>query len=190
MVGTLPCLILIPGLFFIPESPRWLVSLWSNLLCCSWLDVCYVYWNNIYYFKLNPGKNGNDGWVWSFFASSSWFWYWYFSWSKRNQGNSLLSSINANLDFSCRQKQSFVCHQYAIFSGKELNNFVSIHIISQKLFLCTCILQRSVASTSRRTAIRFSDLKQRRYWFPLMVILPLNLALFIIFSSNYWSDFI
>lgn len=32
-----------------------------------------------------------------------------------------------------------------------------------------CGLQRSVASTSRRTAIRFADLKLRRYWLPLMV---------------------
>ncbi|KAI7733207.1 hypothetical protein M8C21_006171 [Ambrosia artemisiifolia] len=30
-------------------------------------------------------------------------------------------------------------------------------------------IKRSVASSNRRTAIRFSDLKQRRYWFPLMI---------------------
>ncbi|KAL6572722.1 hypothetical protein OROMI_013680 [Orobanche minor] len=30
-------------------------------------------------------------------------------------------------------------------------------------------IKRSVASTSRRTAIRFADLKMRRYWLPLMI---------------------
>ncbi|KAI6688840.1 hypothetical protein NL676_025668 [Syzygium grande] len=30
-------------------------------------------------------------------------------------------------------------------------------------------IKRAVASSSRRTTIRFSELKQRRYWFPLMV---------------------
>ncbi|XP_057787792.1 sugar transporter ERD6-like 4 [Salvia miltiorrhiza] len=30
-------------------------------------------------------------------------------------------------------------------------------------------IKRSVASTSRRTAIRFADLKVRRYWLPLMI---------------------
>ncbi|CAH1442837.1 unnamed protein product [Lactuca virosa] len=30
-------------------------------------------------------------------------------------------------------------------------------------------IKRSVASSNRRAAIRFSDLKQRRYWFPLMI---------------------
>lgn len=30
-------------------------------------------------------------------------------------------------------------------------------------------MQRSVASSSRRTAIRFAELKRKRYWFPLMV---------------------
>lgn len=31
-------------------------------------------------------------------------------------------------------------------------------------------VQRSVASSSKRTAIRFSELKRRRYWYPLMVL--------------------
>lgn len=33
--GMLPCMVLIPGLFFIPESPRWLV--WVPNLCLSQL---------------------------------------------------------------------------------------------------------------------------------------------------------
>jgi len=31
------------------------------------------------------------------------------------------------------------------------------------------VIQRAVASSNRRTTIRFADLKQRRYWLPLMV---------------------
>ncbi|KAF5747117.1 sugar transporter ERD6-like 6 [Tripterygium wilfordii] len=30
-------------------------------------------------------------------------------------------------------------------------------------------IKRSVASTSKRTTIRFAELKRRRYWFPLMI---------------------
>lgn len=33
-----------------------------------------------------------------------------------------------------------------------------------------CYVQRSVASSSKRTAIRFSELKRKRYWYPLMVL--------------------
>lgn len=32
------------------------------------------------------GKNGHDGRLWSFFASSTGIWCWYFSWSEWNQG--------------------------------------------------------------------------------------------------------
>lgn len=51
---------------------------------------------------------------------------------------------------------------------------VNIHIISSESnshFVYNEIVQRSVASasTSRRTAIRFADLKRRRYYFPLTV---------------------
>jgi len=44
-------------------------------------------------------------------------------------------------------------------------------------------IQRSVASTSRRSTVRFADLKQRRYWLPLMVFqkihLPYGVRLYI-----------
>ncbi|OMO87585.1 General substrate transporter [Corchorus capsularis] len=36
-------------------------------------------------------------------------------------------------------------------------------------WLAISFATRSVASTTRRTAVRFAELKQRRYWFPLMV---------------------
>lgn len=36
--GILPCTILIPGLFFIPESPRWLVSHQSRFSSQSQLE--------------------------------------------------------------------------------------------------------------------------------------------------------
>ncbi|KAK3022098.1 hypothetical protein RJ639_045942 [Escallonia herrerae] len=83
VLGILPCLILIPGLFFIPESPRWLAKM---------------------------------GMTDDFEASLQ-----------------VLRGFDADISL-------------------EVNE-----------------IKRSVASSSRRTAIRFGDLKQRRYWFPLMI---------------------
>lgn len=40
ILGILPCSILIPGLFFVPESPRWLVSIpWYYLFIALWQDL-------------------------------------------------------------------------------------------------------------------------------------------------------
>ncbi|KAL0325815.1 UNVERIFIED_CONTAM: Sugar transporter ERD6-like 6 [Sesamum radiatum] len=83
VLGTLPCLILIPGLFFIPESPRWLA------------------------------KNG------------------------------MMDDFEASLQ---------------VLRGFDTDITLEVNEI-----------KRSVASTSRRTAIRFADLKLRRYWLPLMI---------------------
>ncbi|PIA55756.1 hypothetical protein AQUCO_00700225v1 [Aquilegia coerulea] len=83
VLGILPCTILIPGLFFIPESPRWLAKM---------------------------------GMTDDFEASLQ-----------------VLRGFNTDISI-------------------ELNE-----------------IKRSVASTSRRSTLRFADLKQRRYWFPLMV---------------------
>ncbi|CAK9178519.1 unnamed protein product [Ilex paraguariensis] len=81
--GSLPCLILIPGLFFIPESPRWLAKMGMTDDFESSLQV--------------------------------------------------LRGFDADISL-------------------EVNE-----------------IKRSVASTTRKTAIRFADLKQRRYWLPLMI---------------------
>ncbi|KAL8225794.1 hypothetical protein R6Q57_018351 [Mikania cordata] len=83
ILGTLPCLILIPGLFFIPESPRWL--------------------------------------------------------AKMGMTDDFESSLQ-------------------VLRGFDTDITVEVNEI-----------KRSVASSNRRTAIRFSDLKHRRYWFPLMI---------------------
>ncbi|GFQ04480.1 sugar transporter erd6-like 6 [Phtheirospermum japonicum] len=83
VLGILPCLILIPGLFFIPESPRWLAKM---------------------------------GMTEDFEASLQ-----------------VLRGFEADISL-------------------EVND-----------------IKRSVASTSRRTAIRFADFKLRRYWLPLMI---------------------
>ncbi|PWA51556.1 major facilitator, sugar transporter-like, Major facilitator superfamily domain protein [Artemisia annua] len=83
ILGTLPCLILIPGLFFIPESPRWL--------------------------------------------------------AKMGMTDDFESSLQ-------------------VLRGFESDITIEVNEI-----------KRSVASGNRRTAIRFSDLKHRRYWFPLMI---------------------
>ncbi|XP_052190675.1 sugar transporter ERD6-like 6 [Diospyros lotus] len=83
VLGILPCLVLMPGLFFIPESPRWLAKM---------------------------GKT---------------------------------EDFEASLQ---------------VLRGFEADISVEVNEI-----------KRSVASASRRTTIRFSDLKQRRYWLPLMI---------------------
>ncbi|KAJ8762196.1 hypothetical protein K2173_007351 [Erythroxylum novogranatense] len=83
VLGILPCTILIPGLFFIPESPRWLAKM---------------------------------GMTEDFEASLQ-----------------VLRGFDADISI-------------------EVNE-----------------IKRAIASTSRRTTIRFADLKRKRYWFPLMV---------------------
>ncbi|KAG9135182.1 hypothetical protein Leryth_013466 [Lithospermum erythrorhizon] len=83
VLGTLPCLVLIPGLFFIPESPRWLAKM------------------------------------------------------------GMTDDFEASLQ---------VLRGFDTDITQEVNE-----------------IKRSVASTSRRTAIRFADLKHRRYWLPLMI---------------------
>ncbi|XP_030523875.1 sugar transporter ERD6-like 6 [Rhodamnia argentea] len=83
ILGSLPCIILIPGLFFIPESPRWL--------------------------------------------------------AKRDLRKELEASLRVLRGFD-----TDISH--------EVNE-----------------IKTSVASTSERTTIRFAELKQKRYWFPLMV---------------------
>ncbi|KAJ0795588.1 putative major facilitator, sugar transporter, major facilitator superfamily [Helianthus annuus] len=83
ILGTLPCLILIPALFFIPESPRWLAKM------------------------------------------------------------GMTDDFEASLQ---------------VLRGFDTDITVEVNDI-----------KRAVASSNRRAAIRFSDLKQRRYWFPLMI---------------------
>ncbi|XAR61756.1 hypothetical protein NMG60_11016263 [Bertholletia excelsa] len=82
-LGTLPCLILIPGLFFIPESPRWLAKM------------------------------------------------------------GMTEEFETSLQ---------------VLRGFETDISTEVNEI-----------KRAVASTSSRTAIRFLDLKHRRYWLPLMI---------------------
>ncbi|XP_042026499.1 sugar transporter ERD6-like 6 isoform X1 [Salvia splendens] len=83
VLGILPCTILIPGLFFIPESPRWLAKMGLHEDAETSLQVLRGFETDI---------------------------------------------------------------------TNELNE-----------------IKKSVASSTKRTAIRFSELKRRRYWYPLMV---------------------
>ncbi|XP_051150945.1 sugar transporter ERD6-like 6 [Andrographis paniculata] len=83
VLGALPCLILMPGLFFIPESPRWLAKM------------------------------------------------------------GMTEDFEASLQV-LRGFDTDITH--------EVNE-----------------IKRSLASSNRRTAIRFADLKLRRYWLPLMI---------------------
>ncbi|XP_075655576.1 sugar transporter ERD6-like 6 [Castanea sativa] len=83
VLGILPCTILIPGLFFIPESPRWLAKM------------------------------------------------------------GMTEEFEASLQ---------VLRGFDTDISTEVNE-----------------IKRSVASTSKRTTIRFSDLKRKRYWFPLTI---------------------
>ncbi|KAJ6389871.1 hypothetical protein OIU77_024162, partial [Salix suchowensis] len=81
VLGILPCTILIPGLFFIPESPRWL--------------------------------------------------------AKMGMTEDFESSLQ-------------------VLRGFDTDISIEVNEI-----------KRAVASTSRRTTIRFAELKRKRYWFPL-----------------------
>ncbi|KAB2628110.1 sugar transporter ERD6-like 6 [Pyrus ussuriensis x Pyrus communis] len=83
VLGILPCTILIPGLFFIPESPRWLAKM------------------------------------------------------------GMTEDFEASLQ---------------VLRGFDTDISVEVSEI-----------KRSITSTSRRTTIRFAQLKQRRYWLPLMI---------------------
>lgn len=83
VLGILPCTILIPGLFFIPESPRWL--------------------------------------------------------AKMGMTEDFESSLQ-------------------VLRGFDTDISIEVHEI-----------KRAIASTSRRTTIRFAELKRKRYWFPLTV---------------------
>ncbi|KAK6150892.1 hypothetical protein DH2020_015824 [Rehmannia glutinosa] len=83
VLGILPCTILIPGLFFIPESPRWLAKM----------------------------------------------------------------GLNEDFETSLQVLRGF-------------DTDISIEVNE---------IKRSVASSTKRTAIRFSELKRKRYWFPLMI---------------------
>lgn len=83
ILGILPCTILIPGLFFIPESPRWLAKM------------------------------------------------------------GMTDDFEASLQ---------------VLRGFDTDISIEVNEI-----------KRSVASTTRRSTIRFAELKQRKYWFPLMV---------------------
>ncbi|KAJ6682128.1 hypothetical protein OIU74_020385 [Salix koriyanagi] len=85
VLGCLPCVVLIPGLFFIPESPRWLVQ--------------------------------------------------------RKMG--MVEDFEASLQ---------VLRGYDTDITAEVNE-----------------IKKAVASSRKRTTVRFADFKQRRYWFPLMV---------------------
>ncbi|KAA0041603.1 hypothetical protein IC582_007375 [Cucumis melo] len=83
VLGILPCTVLIPGLFFIPESPRWLAKMGMTEEFETSLQV--------------------------------------------------LRGFDADISI-------------------EVNE-----------------IKRSVATTTKRTTIRFAELKRRRYWFPLMI---------------------
>ncbi|EOX91081.1 Major facilitator superfamily protein isoform 4 [Theobroma cacao] len=83
VLGILPCTILIPGLFFIPESPRWLAKM------------------------------------------------------------GMMEDFEASLQ---------------VLRGFDTDISVEVHEI-----------KRAVASSSKRTTIRFADLKRKRYWYPLMI---------------------
>ncbi|XP_021759540.1 sugar transporter ERD6-like 6 isoform X1 [Chenopodium quinoa] len=83
VLGILPCTILIPGLFFIPESPRWLAKM----------------------------------------------------------------GLMEDFEVSLQVLRGF-------------DNDISLEVNE---------IKRSVASSSKRTTIRFAELRQRRYWYPLMV---------------------
>ncbi|PWA62573.1 major facilitator, sugar transporter-like, Major facilitator superfamily domain protein [Artemisia annua] len=100
LARTLPCILLIPGLFFIPESPRWLAKMGFMEDCETSLQVL------------------------------------------RGFDTDITSEFNE--------------------------------------------IKRSVGTSSKRATIRFSELKRRRYWYPLMQLSGINGVLF--YSSNIFKS--
>nr|VDC63703.1 unnamed protein product [Brassica rapa] len=109
VLGVLPCTLLIPGLFFIPESPRWLAKMGLTDDFETSLQVLRGFDTDIT-IEVNEIK--------------------VFTKVKHDTG-------------------------FIMFIAEWFVNFTDI--------------QRSVASSGKRSAIRFVDLKRRRYYFPLMV---------------------
>ncbi|KAK9129863.1 hypothetical protein Sjap_010350 [Stephania japonica] len=105
VLGILPCTILIPGLFFIPESPRWLAKMGMTEDFETSLQVL------------------------------------------RGFDTDITTEVN---DIKIK-----------------VQNIIAIALVA--FTYSHGSMQRAVASTSRRTTIRFSELKQRRYWFPLTI---------------------
>ncbi|KAJ6740077.1 hypothetical protein OIU79_000256 [Salix purpurea] len=114
VLGCFPCALLILGLFFIPESPRWLAKMGMMEDFEASLQALRGYETDITA-EVNEIK--------------------VLSWTltKNNSGN--LNQLG---------------HR-----ASTLQKEIMVH--------------RAVASSSKRTTIRFADLKRRRYWFPLMV---------------------
>jgi hypothetical protein len=89
--GILPCAILIPGLHFIPESPRWLVC-----IILFYTDSIFVptllpiFWSHLflyfYFVILNLGWNGIYGKVWIFITIFTRTQCWYSYRITRNKG--------------------------------------------------------------------------------------------------------
>ena len=60
-----------------------------------------------------------------------------------------------------------VCYSFFFFSHLFIRE---LYFISCDSVNSLCFVKKSVASSTKRTAIRFSELKRRRYWYPLMVL--------------------
>lgn len=57
-------------------------------------------------------------------------------------------------------------YQFCFFFVFALHHDPHIKFMMSKMFI-----QSAVASANRRTTVRFAELKQRRYWLPLMVFI-------------------
>lgn len=200
--GILPGIILIPALFFIPESPRWLVSFIKELVLLIFIADIVYYWLPMQFYLFCPlylGANGDDRRFWIFFASLAGIWCWYFCWSEWNKGNPYSSSAARLvthhklkraqiwvelLGFESELKMTLIWAQLDLstlictYQGDFL--FHLFEILTQVSWICS--LQRSVASSTRRTTVRMAELKQRRYYLPLTVWITAR-KFFLIFSS-------
>ncbi|KAB1201571.1 Sugar transporter ERD6-like 6 [Morella rubra] len=113
ILGILPCIILMPGLFFIPESPRWLAKMGMAEDFEASLQVLRGFDTDI--------------------------------------------SIEVNqIKVLCSTCQLLGLGPSSCQLGTKYSKFYTIMLFDDKL-----IARRSVASTSKRATIRFSDLKGR-----------------------------